>query len=126
MIRRPHSATFVALVLALALLVPASARRSDPLIQIEDVYVELIENGWAIGSSLMRYELRQEGGVTRVVAVRDVLGDRDWHRAESPDSVVMIDGQRVEIGSAATGLMDVNASEWWGGVRLDLRYRHHQ
>jgi alpha-galactosidase len=116
-----------ACICALALgLYPAgvTVRGVDHLIDIEDSYVTNDGNGWTIGNSLIKYSLVREGNATRVRGILDAQTERDWNRSNTPDTFVGVNRQRVDVGSTATPLQNVSFSEWWGGVRLDLRYRY--
>ena len=104
--------------------VSAAVRGGDHLIDIEDSYVSNDGNGWTIGNSLIKYSLVREGNATKVRGILDAQTDRDWNRSNTPDTFVGVNRQRVDVGSTATPLQNVSFSEWWGGVRLDLRYRY--
>jgi alpha-galactosidase len=99
-------------------------RGDQPLIQIGDTYVEAVDGGgWAIGNSLVRYALSRQGANVGLNSITDVVAGRDWSRSRAPESFITINDQRISIGSSVTTLTSVTTSEWWGGVRLDLRYR---
>lgn len=114
--------SLAATVLAgLVLAIPV--RSEDQLIAIDGAFVSADDDGWAIGNGLIRYALGRDGNRTVVRAVLDPTGARDWHRSETPDSYVVVNGQRIEIGSGTTEFTGATTEEHWGGVRLNLAYR---
>jgi alpha-galactosidase len=123
--RRP-SLLISAAVAALALL-PAGVilRGEQPLVQVDDAVVTVSDDGrtWTIGDGLIQYSLGSDGQTVGVRRIHDVISDLDWQRTDRPDTFATIGSQRIEIGSAATPLVGFSATEWWGGVRLDLRYQ---
>jgi alpha-galactosidase len=121
--RPPFRACICAVALSLYP-VSAAVRAEDHLIDIEDAYVNSDGNGWTIGNSLIKYSLARQGNATKVRGIFDTQSDRDWNKSNTPDTFVGVNRQRVDIGSTATPLMDVLVNEFWGGVRLDLRYRY--
>ena len=99
-------------------------RGDQPLIQVDDAYVEAIDGGgWAIGNPLVRYTLRRQGATIGVSSITDVGTGRDWSRSKGPDGFITVNDQRIAIGSSLTTFTNATVSEWWGGVRLDVHYR---
>jgi alpha-galactosidase len=114
------------LALALMCLIPGGVllRGDQPLIQVDDAYVEAIDGGgWAIGNTLVRYALRRQGTTIGVSDITDVGTGRDWSRSKGPDGFITINDQRINLGSNTTTFSSATVSEWWGGVRLDVHYR---
>lgn len=98
-------------------------RGQSPLATSDDAFVRAASGGWTIGNALVRYEIGSEGGAMVVRAIDSPVDDRDWHRANLPDSSVIINGQTVAIGSSATVFVGASAAQWSDGVRLDMTYR---
>ena len=97
------------LALALMCLIPGGVllRGDQPLIQVDDAYVEAIDGGgWAIGNTLVRYTLRRQGLTVGVRSITDVGTGRDWSRSKGPDGFITINDQRISIGSSATTFTD--------------------
>lgn len=114
------------LALVLMCLIPGGVllRGDQPLIQVDDAYVEAIDGGgWAIGNALVRYTLRRQGTTIGPSGITDVGTGRDWSRSSGPDGFITINNERISLGSSTTTLTNASVSEWWGGVRLDLHYR---
>lgn len=113
----------LSLVIGLTLLV-APLYGGEPLQQVGDAVVATTgDGGWAIGNALVRYSVGGEGGRGAASALEDVVGGRNWLMASAPDSFIRVNGQLVNIGSAPSSFVSAEAAEWFGGVRLDLRYR---
>ena len=125
--RRPPIRTLVAALVAACLLVPTGAllHGDTPLLQVDAAFVTQDDSGhgWVIGNELIKYSLGQVGSSIGVRSIQDVVTGRDWHRTSDPDSFAVINGQRVDIGSAVTVFEKAETSEWYGGVRLDVTYR---
>jgi len=98
-------------------------RTGTDLISIDGAFVRTDDDGWTIGNPLIRYALARDGNRTVVRSVRDPISGRDWHRSEEPDTYVVVDGRRLEIGSGETEFLEATTEEHWGGVQLNLMYR---
>jgi len=95
----------------------------DVLLQIDDAFVTNSDGTWTIGNEMVRYSLARDGNTIGVRAIADPLSDRDWHRSNGPDSFVVVNSQKIDIGSPTTPFVEATTSEHWGGVRLDMKYR---
>ena len=94
------------LALALMCLIPGGVllRGDQPLIQVDDAYVEAIDGGgWAIGNTLVRYALRRQGTTIGVSDITDVGTGRDWTLFALKDGRVKFDknGRRVNVVAEA-------------------------
>src|SRR5678815_2415481 len=101
-------------------------RGEEPLIQVDDSFVTADDDGrgWTIGNQLIHYSFGADGQTFGIRSIQDVVDGREWQRSSAPDTFVNINGLRVQIGSAATPFARASVTEWWGGVRLDVTYRH--
>jgi len=101
-------------------------RGEEPLVQVDDSFVTADDDGrgWTIGNQLIHYSFGADGQTFGIRSIQDVVDGREWQRSSAPDTFVNINGLRVQIGSSATPFQRASATEWWGGVRLDVTYRH--
>lgn len=116
-----RSACIGFVLLLLTSLTPA-LRGDESLAQVGDAFATHDESGWTIGNSVIRYVLKQGAGSIVTGAIQDPVSELEWQREGAPDSSVVIDGQRVAIGGSLTRFQGAEATEYRGGVRLDLRY----
>ncbi|MEO8070812.1 MAG: alpha-galactosidase, partial [Acidobacteriota bacterium] len=114
----------IVLLLAGLALLPAQVilHGDGQLVQVGDAFVDHDDAGWTIGNSVIRYSIGETGDGIGIRSIADPQG-RDWHRSTASDNSVQINNQTVSIGSAATPFLDAEAGEWWGGVKLDVRYQ---
>src|SRR5262245_43375383 len=120
---RPFFPALAALISLCLIPGGVSLRGDQPLIQVDDAYVQAIDGGgWAIGNAAVRYTLSRQGTAIGVGGIIDVGSDHDWSRSRGPDSFITVNGQRISVGSSLTTFVNASASEWWGGVRLDVHY----
>lgn len=124
--RRPPIAALV--TVALVCLWPKGIllRGEEPLIQVDDAFVTADDDGrgWTIGNQLIHYSFGESGQTFGIRTIQDAVDGREWQRSSAPDTFVNINAQRVQIGSSATPFQRASVTEWWGGVRLDVTYRH--
>ena len=114
---------FVVFVCLLLIPTGVMLHGDEPLIQIGDTFIQADDGGWTIGNDLVRYAIGDTGNGVGIRAIQDPVTAHDWNHGAAPDSYVMVNGARVNIGGAPTQLVDAEVSEWWGGVKLDVRYR---
>jgi alpha-galactosidase len=124
-----HRRRFVVLLAALCALcfltTRTPARGDQPLIQQDTAFVSAADDGqgWTIGNDLIRYALRLQGSTLSVQSIQDAQSGREWLRATGPDSFVIINALRVDIGGSDTLFQGADVAPYQGGVRLNLRYR---
>jgi alpha-galactosidase len=123
--RSAHTVPWLFAVLVAAGLFLHSRQLSgqSPLVTSGSAFVSSDAGGWVIGNEYIRYSLGRQGSAVVVRAIEDTVSGLNWRRAATPDSFVTVNGKRVDIGSSATVFQGATAVEWWGGVKLDLKYK---
>jgi len=120
----PRPRLSILAVLCLLLVPPGTLLHgAEPLLQIGDTFVASENGNWTIGNGLVRYQIGQVSGGIGVRSIADPVSPREWNRGTAADSFVTVNGQRVNIGTSPTQFVTAAVSEWWGGVKLDVRYR---
>jgi alpha-galactosidase len=104
-------------------LFPSRLAGQSSIVTSGTAFVSSEGGGWTIGNEYIRYSLARLDRTVVVRAIEDRASGLNWRRAAGPDSFVTVNGSRVDIGSATTVFQGATAEEWWGGVKLDLRYR---
>src|SRR6187399_1780202 len=98
-------------------------RAAEPMIEVDGAFVRAGDGAWTIGNPQIEFEIGGNGSSAGLRGIRDPQSGRDWNRSGSPDGVVTVNGQRLLIGGPGTQFQGAETSEYWGGVKLDLRYR---
>ena len=125
--RRPSFPILITALVAVLLFFPARVlvRGESSLLEVESAFVNEDDGGrgWIIGNNLIHYSIGLQGGAIVVRGIEDVVTGVDWHQKNDSDTYVTVNNQRVNIGSSTTAFQGASTTEWYGGARLDLRYR---
>jgi alpha-galactosidase len=125
--RRLRATALPAVLVAVCALLTTNVRlRGDaPLLQVDTAFITRDANarGWVIGNDLIHYSFGLQASAIGVRSIIDPVTGRDWHLMNTPDSSVVVNGQQISVGSAATVFERSGVTEWWGGVRLDVVYK---
>ncbi|HUL74723.1 MAG TPA: alpha-galactosidase [Vicinamibacterales bacterium] len=111
--------------LAALALVPVAGRihGDEPLIQIDTAFVQADgDRAWTIGNPAIRYSIASGNSGIVATGIVDPTSGQDWHQRDAADGFVTVGGVRYDLGSNAMQFVEATTGEWWGGVRLNLRY----
>jgi alpha-galactosidase len=106
-------------------LIPAGGllHGDEPVLQINDAFITN-DGGqaWTIGNPSIRYSVGATPAGMAAKGLVDPLSGKDWHTSDAPDGSVTVGGVQLAFGSPGLQFTNATTTEWWGGVRLDLRY----